>query len=72
MSEQQIQKLLAELLTGDLSKYIRLYKDNFEVKNDVVVFTLEINRNDLEVIQDTNKKIEFALKEIYQILKQIF
>ena len=72
LSEQQIQKLLAELLTGDLSKYIRLYNDNFEVKNDVVVFTLEINRNDLEVIQDTNKKIEFALKEILPDIKTNF
>ena len=69
LSETQIQKLLAKLLIGDLSKYIRLYNDNFELKNNNVIFTLEINRNDIKVIQDTNKKIEFALKEILPDVK---
>ena len=72
LSESQIRKLLAELLIGDLSKYIRLYNDNFELKKDVVIFTLEINRNDVEVIQNINKKIEFALTEILPDIKANF
>ncbi len=68
----EIENILKKILINDLTRFYKVYSENFKLQNEKVIFTLEIKEADLPLIKDINKKIKLELKNIIPSLKTDF
>ncbi len=62
--KDQIISLLKKELNNNLEKYFIIYSENFIIKNDNVLFTLTINKNDASKFNEINNLLKPNLEKI--------
>ena len=57
----EIKEIIKKILINDLSKFLSLYSNNFKIVNNRIIFTIQIDSKDLNLIERINKKIDSGL-----------
>ena len=59
----EVKNILKKILVNDLANFYKLYSENFKIQNKNIIFTLQINESDIDLIKDINEKIKLGFQE---------